>query len=97
MAVHMTYKPASAARATLKKAAQKGTSSVSLLATPFQCKMVELVEASNEDAALKIAKPPKGCIPTVYQLDGTVQCEGVGLHGAETGQISGNLFLLIYP
>ena len=97
MAVHMTYKSASAARATRKKVAKEGASSGPALAVPFPCKMVELVEAADEETALRIAKPPTGWIPTVFKLKGTVECDGDGLYEHEQGEIAGNLFLLIYP
>ncbi len=97
MAVHMTYKPASAARVTRKKVATKATSSVSSIAAPFACKMVELVEAPDEDAALNIAKPPKGCVPTVFKLEKPIDGDGTGMHGIDHGKIPDNLFVLIYP
>ncbi|MBC5829262.1 MAG: hypothetical protein GIW98_03590 [Candidatus Eremiobacteraeota bacterium] len=64
--------------------------------------MVQLVEAVDENAALKIANPPTGCIPTVYELKRPVTAEGEDSGAAQGGRnanrdLSDNLFVLIYP
>ncbi len=101
MPVHMTYKPTRQTRPAGKKGAARHASSVSGLPPSFPCKMIQIVEASDPEAALAIANPPAGSIPTLYQLNRRILAIDEYPDDLKSGVqpqklLSGNLFVLIY-
>lgn len=102
MAVHMTYKSASATKVRRKKGAEGGGLPISAIPVAFRCRMVQVVEAPDEQEALRIAamdSHPINSIPIIYELRGPLTAENEDLDDPNKGvePLDDNLYFIIYP